>query len=85
MSVGWDVLMVPCVRDNNPLGTQKISSKNRLVRAARKHSKIQSWSFFTNHHRRYLAEIMPIRRKTLSNQSINQSVLQNDKTRDQRH
>ena len=30
-------------------------------------------TYFTNSRRRYMAEILPIRRKTLSNQSINQS------------
>ena len=32
-----------------------------------------SW-IFQSYHRRYMAEILPIRRKTLSNQSINQSI-----------
>ena len=65
--------MVPRVKDNNPLGTQKISLKSRIVRAARGTSKFQNWSHLTNSRRRYMAEILPIRRKTLSNQSVNQS------------
>ena len=44
--------------------------KSRLVRAARGTSKLQNWSHFTNSRRRYMAEILPIRRITLSNQSI---------------
>ena len=32
--------------------------------------KLQNWLLLTNSRRRYMAEIMPIRRKTLSNQSI---------------
>ena len=62
MSVGWEI--VPRVKDN-PLGTQSISKKSRLVRAGR----------FTNDHRlnsrpRYMAEILPIRRKTQYNLSM---------------
>ena len=51
-----------------------ISMKSRLVRAARETSKFQNWSLFTNTCRRYMAEILPRRRKTLSNQSINQTI-----------
>ena len=36
-------------------------------------SKFQNWWVLTNFRRSYMAEILPIRRKTLSNQSINQS------------
>ena len=37
--------------------------------------KIQNWSYLTNSRRRDMAEILAIRRKTLSNQLINQSCL----------
>ena len=52
-----------------------ISMKSRLVRGARETSKFQNWSHLSNSRRRYIVEIVPIRRKTLSNQnqSINQS------------
>ena len=36
----------------------------------------ENWSHLTNSRRRYMAKILPIRRKTLSNQSINQSNIQ---------
>ena len=49
-----------------------ISKKSRLVWAAREISKFQNWSILTNSRRRYMAEILPIRHKTLSNQSFNQ-------------
>ena len=62
--------MVPSVWDNNHLFTQKNSRKSRLVRAARETSKFQDLSYFTNSRRRYMTEILPIRRETLSNQSI---------------
>ena len=48
-----------------------ISMKSRLVRAARETSKFQNSSLLTNSRHRYMAEILPIRRKTLSNQLIN--------------
>ena len=49
-----------------------ISMKTRLMRAAcRETSKCQNWSHFTNSCRRYMVEILPIRRKTVSNHSIN--------------
>ena len=64
--------------NNNPLGTQKIVSldfeESKLARAARETSKFQNWSHLTNSRRRYMAEILPIRRKTLSNQSTNHTV-----------
>ena len=65
--------MVPCVKDNNPLARKRsfhwISMKSRHVRAARETSKFQNWSHLNN-CRRYMTEILPIWRKTLSNQSI---------------
>ena len=53
-----------------------ISMRSRLVRAARETSKFQNWSHLTKSRRGYMAEILliAIRRKTLSNQSINQSI-----------
>ena len=55
--------MVPRVKDNNPLVTQKTVSLA---------SKWQNWSLLTNSRRRYKAEILPMRRKTrISNQSLN--------------
>ena len=48
-----------------------ISIKNKLVRAARETSKFQNWSHLTYSRRRYMAAILPIRRKILFNQSIN--------------
>ena len=69
--------MFPFEREQ-PLGTQKSVllnvMNNRLVRAVRKTSKFQNWSHLTNSHRRYIAEIMPIRRKTPWNQSIIQCI-----------
>ena len=67
--------MVPRVKDNNPLARKRsfhwISMKSRLARAARETSKFQNWTHLTTCRRRYKAEILPRRRKTLSNQSIN--------------
>ena len=51
---------------------QWISTKSKLVQADRETSKF--WKLITFFsRRRYMAEISLIRRKTLSNQSINQS------------
>ena len=65
----------PCQGLQLPLARKRpfhwISMKSRLVRAARETSKFQNWSHFTDSRRRYMAEILPIRRKTPSNQSIN--------------
>ena len=64
--------MVPRVKDNNPHGTQKTVSLDfdeEYARDCRKGNfKIQ------NCRRRYMAEILPIERKNLSNQPINQSI-----------
>ena len=57
--------MLPRVKDNNPLGTQGDRFTGRLVKAARETSKFQNWSLLTNSRRRYMAEILLIRRKTL--------------------
>ena len=62
--------MVPLVRDINPLGTQKtvsldVEEEDRLERSAGKLKNFQAYS-----RRRDMAGISPIRRKTLSNQSI---------------
>ena len=58
--------MVPRVKDNNPLGTLKTVSldfEEKLAREGRQ----GNWSLFSNSRRRYMAEILPIRR-------INQSI-----------
>ena len=66
--------MVPRVKDNNPLARKRpflwISQKSRLVRAARETSKFH----LPNGRPRYMDGILPIRRKTQNNQSINQSI-----------
>ena len=49
---------------------QWISVDSRIVKAAKETSKFQNWLLLTNSRRRYLTEILPIRRKTLSNQSM---------------
>ena len=43
---------------------------SRLMRAARETSKFHNLLLLTNNRRRYMAEMLPIRRKTPSNQSI---------------
>ena len=48
-----------------------ISKKSRLMRAARGTSKFLNWSLLTYSCRRYITEILPIPRITLSNQTIN--------------
>ena len=74
-SVGWDVKWCPVSRITTPFARRRpfhwISIKSRLMRAAKETSKFQNWSLITNSRRRYIAEQLPIRRKTLSNQSIN--------------
>ena len=66
--------MVPLVKDNNPLGIQKTISldfdEEGLVRSARETLKISKLFTLNQNLRRYMAEILPIRRKTLSNQSL---------------
>ena len=52
------------------MARKRILMKSRLVRAVRETLKFQNWSFLTNSRRRYMAKILPIRRKKLSNQSF---------------
>ena len=58
---------MPRVKDNNPLGTQKTVSldfdEKEAREAARGTSKIKNRSNLNNSRRRYMAEILPIRRK----------------------
>ena len=65
--------MVPCVKDNNLLGTQKTVPpylvEGKLARTAN-----ETLKYLPNSRRRYMARILPIRRKTNNNQSINQSL-----------
>ena len=72
MSVGWDVQWFSVSRITTQLARKRlfrwISIKSRLMRAAKE----TIWSHLTSSRRRYLAEILPWRCKTLSNQSINQ-------------
>ena len=60
--------------------SQWISMKSRLVRAARETSKFHKSSLFNNSRRRYMAEILPIRRKTLYHKSIKTQVVQSRTT-----
>ena len=72
VSVGWDVKWCPVSRITTPLARKRpfhwISMKSRLVREI---SKFHNWLLLTFSRRRYIAEILPISRNTLSNQSIN--------------
>ena len=69
MSVWWDVKWCPISRITTPLARKRlfnwISMKSRLVRAVRETSNFQNWSLLTNSRRYYMAEILPIRHKTL--------------------
>ena len=73
MSVGWDVKWCAVSRITSPLSRKRpfhwITMKSRLARAARETSKFQNWAHLTISRRRFIAEILPIRRKMLSNQS----------------
>ena len=75
MFVGWDVEWCPRSRITTSLTYKRpffwISMKSRLVRAATETSTFHKWSPFIKSRRRYMAEILAIRRKTLYNQSIN--------------
>ena len=66
--------MVPHVRITTPFACKRpfhwISMKSRLARVARETSKFQNWTHLTTNCRCYMAEVLQIRRKTLSNQSI---------------
>ena len=58
--------------DKSDIGGRSLDfDKSRLVRAARETSKFHNWLLLTNTLRCYMAEILPIQCKTLSNQSIN--------------
>ena len=65
----WVILQPSFLHAKRPF--HWISMKRRLVRAARETS-----TFPKSIRRRYMAEILPIRRKTLHNQSFNQSIHQ---------
>ena len=71
MAVRWDVKWCPVSRIKSPLARKRpfhwIPMKRKLVRAAMGTSKFQNWSHLKNSRQRYMAEILPIRRKTLSN------------------
>ena len=75
MSVGLDVKWCPVSMITTPCARKRpfhwISLKSRLVRAARETLEVHKRSLFINSRRRYMAEILPICRKTLYNQSIN--------------
>ena len=64
MPVGWDVKWCPVSRTITPLTRKRFRWRVGSWGPPGKH-----WSHFTNSPRRYMAEILPIRRKTLSNQS----------------
>ena len=74
VSVVWVVKWCPMSRITTPLARKRpfhgISMKNRISKVARETSKFQIWKHLSNSRRRYMAEILPIRRKTLTNQSI---------------
>ena len=65
--------MLSGVKDNNPFGTQKTVLLDFDVEWAREdpqgNFKISKRAHLTNSRRRYMPEILPIRCKTLSNQS----------------
>ena len=69
------IFNVPVSRTTTPLTRIRPfhwnSMKSRLVGAARETSKFHNSLLLTNSRRCYMAEILPIRRKTLSNQLIN--------------
>ena len=73
MSVGWDVKWCPLSRISTSLARKRpfhwISMKSGFVRAARETSKFHKQSPFMNSRYCYMAEILPIRRKNLDNQS----------------
>ena len=77
MSVERDVKWCPVSRITNPLALKKpfhwISMKIRLERADRETSKSPS----IKGRRCYMAETLPVRRKTLYNKSIFRSCIQN--------
>ena len=76
MSVGWEVQWYCVSRITNPLARKRplhwISMNSRPVRAARETSKFEVDHILITSRIRYMAEILPKRPKTLSNQSINQ-------------
>ena len=56
------------------MNTVSLDIDKKMGREGRqKNLKFQNWSLLINCLRRFIAEILPIRRKTSSNQSINQS------------
>ena len=64
---------MPRVKDNNPLGTQKIVLLDFDEEKAREGRQGNIKNHLSNCH--YMAEILPMWRKTLSKQSINQPLL----------
>ena len=73
--IRWDVKWCPVSRITTPLALkrpfQRISRKSRLVRAAWETSTFHNWLLLTISHGRNMTEILPMRRKSLSNQAIN--------------
>ena len=59
--------MVPLVKDNNPHGTVSLGFDEEYAREDRQEN-FPTWLLVTKSRRRYMAEILPKRRKTLSNQ-----------------
>ena len=72
MSVGWDVKWCPVSRITTPWHAKdRFSGFRRRVGSWGPPGKLKN--FITNSHRRYMAGILPVRRKTQNNQSINLS------------
>ena len=75
MSIRWHIKWCHRSRITTPWHARLfhwISMNCRLVRASKENQKFQNWSFLTKNCGRYMAEILPIRRKPLTNQSIYQ-------------
>ena len=67
--------MAPRVRDNNPLCTSLDFVEEVAREGSQKTLKNFKLITLSNSRRRHMAEIMTRRCKTLSNQSINQSII----------
>ena len=83
MSVGWDVKWCPVSSITTPLARKRqfhwISIKTNYVRAASwETSKCQYCPHLTNRRRCYMAEILLIRRKTLSSQTLPNNICKFD-------
>ena len=71
----WSFHLKGCIHFTTTRTELRTLLNNRTLQKLKMTNENKTQTFALLKHRRYLADILPIRRKTLYNQSINQSLL----------